>query len=353
MRDHIIKSILINFLALKLNEFLMHIRLPAFLLSLLLFTVLTSFEYRSVSNEPREKIKKAFRIMVISDLNSSYGSVNYSDDVKAVIAQLSVIRPDMILCGGDMVAGQKASLSEENIDAMWAGFKTSVLDPIQRLKIPFGFTMGNHDASPAYLTDRRISKTFWLDNADATGLSFVDSTHYPFYYSYIKNKVFFMSWDAAGAQINPEVFNWMSRQLSGKAALKARLRILTGHLPLYAIVDSKNKPGEVNSDPETALAFFKAHGLDLYISGHQHAYYPAEKQGIRFLNAGCIGDGARKLIGDETDPKKTYTIIEIPRRRAGKFSYKTYMPQSNTEIDLKSLPDSIFGFNGISRLEGN
>lgn len=157
-----------------------------------------------------------------------------------------------------------------------------------------------------------------------------------------------ISWDAAGAEIKPEVYTWMKAQLKGKIARKARLRILVGHLPLYAIVDSKNKPGEVNSDPEAALKFFKTYGLDLYISGHQHAYYPAKKDGIRFLNMGAIGDGPRKLIGNDGEARKSYTIIEIPVRKAGTFTYKTYTPDHEI-ISASSLPDSVVGFNGISR----
>ncbi|WP_276362607.1 metallophosphoesterase family protein [Daejeonella sp. H1SJ63] len=339
----------------------MKLRLSAIPAVLSLFLLFSSFistgNGQSYNHRPKdpsgipEKKHKTLRICVISDLNSSYGSTTYSNDVKALIKDLSSIKPDIIVCGGDMVAGQKATLTEENINAMWAAFKSTVLDPIQNLKIPFGFTVGNHDASPSYIKDRKLSRKFWIDNAESTGLSFVDSTHYPFYYSYIKDKVFFMSWDAAGAQISPEVFDWMKMQLNAKTARKAKLRILTGHLPLYAITESKNKAGEVNSDPEAALKFFKANGLDLYISGHQHAYYPAEKEGIRFLNAGAIGDGPRKLIGNDTPPRKSYTLIDVPLKRADQFRYRTFVPQSNIEIDLSSLPDSVIGFNGVSRLE--
>ncbi|SDM92533.1 Calcineurin-like phosphoesterase [Daejeonella rubra] len=332
----------------------MKINYTAILLSILLFILFSSFNFKSSASfqdEPAGKNNrkaKVLKICVISDLNSSYGSTSYSDDVKAVISQLDLIKPDIILCAGDMVAGQKASLSEENINAMWDSFKTTVLDPVRKLNIPFGFTVGNHDASPTYLTDRKLSQKFWKDNIEATGLDFVDSSHYPFYYSYIKNNVFFISWDAAGAKIDPEVYDWMKKQLNEKLAKKASLRILIGHLPLYAIVDSKNKAGEVNSDPEAALSFFNKNGIDLYISGHQHAFYPAVKDGIRFLNAGCIGDGPRKLIGNTTEAVKTYTLIEVPKRKPEKFSYKTYIPNTKAEIDLKSLPDSIIGFNGIS-----
>ncbi len=326
-----------------------------YLLVLLFFFILnplSALEHHDFPNDlakgKERKRNKGLKICVISDLNSSYGSTNYADEVKSVIGRLNEIKPDLILCAGDMVAGQKSSLTEDNISAMWNSFKNAVLNPINELKIPFGFTIGNHDASPSYLLDRTLSQKFWLENKIATGLNFVDSSNYPFYYSYIKDDVFLMSWDAAGAKVNPEIYQWMEEQLSTKQAQKAKLRILIGHLPLYAIVDSKNKVGEVNEDPEKALKFFKKHGIDLYISGHQHAFYPAIKEGIRFLNAGCIGDGPRKLIANKTEAVKTYTIIKIPKRKALNFTYNTYDAKHNLEIDVKSLPDSVAGFNGNS-----
>lgn len=334
----------------------MKLRPAHILVTLLTAAILTAFIADSPlqkTSPSARKIKKELRdrplkICVISDLNASYGSVTYPDEVAQVMRQLPGIDPDIILCSGDMVAGQKASLTEQNIQDMWAGFKATVLNPVSRLKIPFGFTVGNHDASPSFAKDRAISEAFWKENVKATNLTFIDSANYPFYYSYIKNNVFIMSWDAAGAEIKPEVYTWMKKQMESKIARHARLRILIGHLPLYAIVDSKNKPGEVNSNPEAALAFFKTYGLDLYISGHQHAYYPAEKSGVRFLNMGAIGDGPRKLIGHSAAAQKSYTIIEIPVKNARKFSYSTYTPGREL-VTLSSLPDSIIGFNGISR----
>src|SRR5690606_30502871 len=81
---------------------------------------------------------KPTRIAVISDLNSSYGSVHYNETITKVIKELAIIKPDIILCGGDMVAGQKRTLTEENILQMWKSFKETVLDPIQQLNIPYG-----------------------------------------------------------------------------------------------------------------------------------------------------------------------------------------------------------------------
>lgn len=245
-----------------------------FLFSPLLFVACGSGITPKKNGHPLQQ--KPTLIAVISDLNSSYGSVTYNEYVSNVIRELVTIKPDIILCGGDMVAGQKRLLTEGNIIDMWKGFKETVLAPIQQLNIPFGFTLGNHDASPTFFADRRIANQFWKENVAATNLDFVDSSHYPFYFSYIKENIFFISWDAAGAKVPAEVYSWMKAQLKTRIATKARLRILTGHLPLYPIVDAKNKPGEVNAAADSSLAFFIENGLDLYISGHLACILPRQ-----------------------------------------------------------------------------
>jgi predicted MPP superfamily phosphohydrolase len=314
-----------------------------------IFLIAFSTSFKAIDDLPQQKeVKnKPLKILLISDLNAGYGSLTYSSDVAAVIGQIAKIKPDLILCGGDMVAGQKASLTEQNINEMWQSFKTIVLQPIQKLKVPFGFTLGNHDASPGFSKDRAIAEKFWKDEQAASNLTFVDAKHYPFYFSYIKNNVFLMSWDATGAKIKPELYSWMKEQAQLPVAKNARLRILMGHLPLYAIVAAKNKAGEVNSNPDSAIAFFKTNHIDLYISGHQHAYYPAEKDGVQLLNLGCIGDGPRPLLGHTALAEKAYAIIEIPVKNPLNFSYKGFNPIANKEINNKSLPDSVIGFNGV------
>src|SRR5690606_32236391 len=150
---------------------------PGLNLYLLSFTALLALAFSIPKTDNQQlndnRKNRPLKICVISDLNSSYGSTTYSEDVKNVIGKLGSIRPDIILCAGDMVAGQKASLTEENINEMWAGFKSTVLNPTSELGIPFGFTVGNHDASPSYKLDRAISERFWKENVNAAGLTFV------------------------------------------------------------------------------------------------------------------------------------------------------------------------------------
>lgn len=306
---------------------------------------------RGDPDKPAKKTSRITKLLVISDLNSSYGSVTYSPEVSDVVSRIPAIDPDMILIPGDMVAGQKATLTESNIRNMWASFENTVLAPISATKKPLAITVGNHDASPGFKLDRRLAAEFWNTHKDKSNLQFVDDTHYPFYFSYKLNDIFFISWDAAASRIEPGVYEWMHEQLESKSAKSSQLQILMGHLPLYPIVESKNKPGEVNADPVYALDFFKKHGIDIYISGHQHAYYPARKQGISFLNSGCVGDGPRPLMGTNTPAQKTYTLIEIPARRPKRFTYKTYDAQSHQLVKPEQLPQSVAGFNGISYRE--
>ena len=133
------------------------------LLSIFLFFISVASKPRSAasSSSIKEREDKTLKIMVISDLNDSYGSVTYSVDVTAVIGEIKHIRPDIILCGDDMVAGQKASFTEERLNEMWESFDRHILRPVEGMGIPFGFTLGNHDASPGYLKDRAAARSFW------------------------------------------------------------------------------------------------------------------------------------------------------------------------------------------------
>jgi len=137
---------------------------------------------------------KNLKILLISDLNDNYGSVTYSKEVAETVAKIKALKPDLILCAGDMVAGQKQSLTPEQIHAMWQGFDETVMLPIARLNIPFAFTIGNHDASPNFLKERQAASTYWNNNKSKTGLTIVDDAHYPYFFSYIKNNVFIISW---------------------------------------------------------------------------------------------------------------------------------------------------------------
>ena len=87
---------------------------------------------------------KICRVYVISDLNGSYGSTNYSSKVREAIKFIINRGADLVISTGDHVAGQKRGL---NYQAMWDSFHQLVTIPLSKEKIPFLPSPGNHDAS--------------------------------------------------------------------------------------------------------------------------------------------------------------------------------------------------------------
>ena len=101
------------------------------------------------------------------------------------------LQPDLVLCAGDMVAGQKLGLTSNQLDAMWSAFDEQILQPLRTVEESFAPTMGNHDASNSrghsgYLfeLDRLHAQKCWRARQGSLGLTFVDA-HQGDYYCYV------------------------------------------------------------------------------------------------------------------------------------------------------------------------
>ncbi len=292
------------------------------------------------------------RVVVISDLNSAYGSTDYIDQVKQAIAFLPDWEPDLVLCGGDMVAGQDNTLKPAEIEAMWQGFDKHIAAPIRKTKLPFGFTIGNHDASGSsfggqstFENDRKAVIKYWNDPQHDPNLNFVDRGGFPFYYTFEQNEIFFLSWDASTAEIPSAQLKWAEKSLASEAAQKAKLRIAIGHLPLYAVSKGRETAGNYLEDAERLRALLEKYKVDTYISGHDHAYYPAHKGKLELLNAGVLGDGPRRLLSGDLAPNRTVTVIDIKLETA-EMIYTTYDMDTLKVIDQSTLPRYIDAPNG-------
>lgn len=85
-----------------------------FLFSLLLFIACDS---RIAPNAARNSVQRPTIIAVISDLNSSYGSVHYNETIPKVIKELAIIKPDIVLYAGDMGPGK----NEHSLKRIYSG----------------------------------------------------------------------------------------------------------------------------------------------------------------------------------------------------------------------------------------
>lgn len=292
------------------------------------------------------------RIVVISDLNSQYGSTTYEAEVSKAIALIPGWQPDLVLCGGDMIAAQKRELSEAQIQAMWVAFDREIAAPLRRQGIPFGFTIGNHDGSGArsqgkyiFERDRQLARDYWRNPEHNPGLQFVELANFPFYYSFIQKDIFYLVWDASTATINKEQLTWVENSLRSATAQEAKMRIVIGHLPLYAVAVGRDKAGEYLAHAEQLRSLLEKYGVHTYVSGHHHAYYPGKKGSLELLHTGALGSGPRRLLNSNLPPQKTLTIVDIDLKSQNTI-YTTYEMKSLSVLDIQTLPKMIIGPNG-------
>lgn len=292
-------------------------------------------------------VKGEVRIVVISDLNSQYGSTTYEREVDQAIKLIPGWQPDLVLCGGDMIAGQKRSLTQAQIEAMWSAFDTHIAAPLRQANIPFGFTIGNHDGSGSisqgkltFQQERDLASAYWNKPDHDPGLNFIDKANFPFYYSFKQQNIFYLVWDASTHIISPEQLAWVQQSLNSPEAKQAQLRLAIGHLPLYPVAVGRNSGGNFMAEGEKLQTLLETYNVHTYISGHHHAYYPGKKDQLELLHSGALGGGPRQLLNSNLPPRKTLTVVDITlTSQATKET--TYDMKTLEVIDIKTLPPSI------------
>ena len=303
-----------------------------------------------IFNPPRGDV----RIVVISDLNSAYGATTYEPEIDKAINLIPFWQPDLVICAGDMIAGQSLKLTPAQIQAMWLAFDQHVTKPLADGGFSFAFTLGNHDASSAqneqnqytFAQDRAIASQYWQNSLDNQKLDFVDSHHFPFYYTFEHQGIFFLVWDASSALIPPQQLAWVEESLASSVAQTAKMRLVIGHLPLYGVSEGRDRPGEVLANSETLQSLLEQYNVHTYISGHHHAYYPAYKGNLQLLNAGVLGQGARSLIAGDFPPSHTLTIVDINFDSQELTTYTTYNMKTLELINNSQLPPYLNSHNG-------
>jgi Icc-related predicted phosphoesterase len=292
---------------------------------------------------------------VISDLNGAYGSTDYDPEVDQAINLMPLWQPDMVVCGGDMVAGQNPSLTADRITAMWQAFDQHVAAPLRQQGIPYGFTLGNHDASSArgvrsqylFQKERDLAAAYWRSPAHHPGLTFIDRSHFPFYYTFELGGIFFMAWDGSSSQLGPEQLAWIEQALASPVAQAAKARLVLSHLPLYAVAVGRDEPGEVLANAPQLQALLERYQVHTVISGHHHAYYPGHRGKLQLLHAGILGSGARPLIDSRLPTRKVLTVLDVDFNRPELTTYTSYDMATLNLINPSELPRFLAGHNGL------
>ncbi|HSP82523.1 MAG TPA: metallophosphoesterase, partial [Gillisia sp.] len=304
----------------------------------------------TAKNSPELPIRGDVRIAVISDLNSGLGAADYEWQVDSIINRIPRIwKPDLVISGGDMVAGMGINDTVQ-LQKMWDGFDKHIAQPLRDSNIPFAFTLGNHDGTHSHPVERNFTRNYWNKPENKPGLDFVDATHFPNYYSFVKDEIFIVSWEASSSEITAENLKWMKEQFQTKEAQDAKLRFVMGHMPLYSSAQERDSKGNVLANSEELRRLLEENNVHTYISGHQHAYYPARRGALELLNTGAAGSGERSWLTMDKKPVNTVTIMDIFHKR-DTIVYSTYIIKEKNAADMqlfdqKELPSAMFGVNG-------
>ena len=286
--------------------------------------------------------ERPLRIAVIGDINASYGTVGYGPEVGAAVRRIIEIDPDLVIGVGDLIAGQQTrpQLQRDRLEAMWRAFDEEVLAPMEAAGIPFVPVPGNHDASasPGFDLEREIFREQW--DRHRPGLAFVGAEEghdFPFRYAFDLGDVRFAILDATTVgPLNAGQRDWLSAVL-GAREVSPRTRVVAAHLPIHAFAQGREK--EILADAELE-ALLVARGVDLFLSGHHHAFYPGYSGGVRYVSQGALGSGPRRLIGETNRSAKSFTLLEIDPE--GNIDIRAFAaPDFASAIDVRSLPAEI------------
>ena len=257
------------------------------------------------------------KLGLISDLNGSYGSTSYGSAVKRGVSLLLQQQPDLVLCAGDMVAGQQRSLTSAQLQAMWAGFEHSVRSPLEQAGIALLPAIGNHDGSSqkhqghwVYAREREQAALFWNKHHGDLSSGFIDMDLFPFQYAWRRPGLYVVVIDASSANVDSSQRQWIETALNSTDRNPDDLCLVMGHLPLTAFSEGRARPGECIADPWGLADLLRRSRVDLVISGHHHAWYPSESMGLRLLSLGAMGSGPRRIIGSGVTAPPSLTILE-------------------------------------------
>ncbi|MBE1283510.1 MAG: hypothetical protein GJ676_09370 [Rhodobacteraceae bacterium] len=278
---------------------------------------------------------EAVRIVVISDLNGSYGSTDYSAHVHRAVSAIIALSPDLVVSTGDMVAGQRNPLlSEHEVRAMWDAFHAAVTDPLAMAGIPLAVTPGNHDASDykGFEQERRLYAEQWKDRRP--DVKFVDEDDYPFFYAFDIGPARLVSLDATTiGRLDKAQMSALAHVFDGAGPA----RIVFSHMPLWPFTEGRET--HIIGDPDLEDLLERL-DVDLHLSGHHHAFYPGHLDQLSVIAQAELGGGSRRLIGTERPGPKTITLLDI--EADGRIQVSALQaPDFQTPMDVRTLPERL------------
>ena len=289
-------------------------------------------------------------LALISDMNGRYGSTFYSERVDAAVGAIVRTQPDAVLSAGDMIAGQKQPKFDRDwLDRMWAVFDETVARPLAQGGIPLLQTPGNHDGSglPDFALERERFAHYWSGRAPEGAI--LPGSEWPRRYAARLGEVLLVAFDGTRPGPLPaEELGFLQHMLQRYGADSA-CTLVMGHLPMWPL--ARGREHEIITEP-ALLDTLHAHGVDAYVSGHHHVYYPGvDDAGMLHLAVGALGGNALAFSGDHLRQSHSFALLECGTDAINTLALEA--PHFDRPVPAERLPGSVSGPLGtLRRLDG-
>jgi predicted phosphodiesterase len=202
-------------------------------------------------------VAKPVRFAILGDRTGGH-----QDSIhEKIVAEVAKAKPEFVITVGDHIEGYEQT-DTAKLDEEWQEYKAIVAS----LKVPFYYTPGNHDIT--------------YDNALGTYERNAGKPYYSFDYKGLHFVVLDASrWESSDS-LPAEQLDWLAADLA-KAA-KATYTFVFFHKPFWAASVAEGKH-------DTLHSLFKTYGVDAVFNGHNHYYYTATYDGIKYTAIGSSG----------------------------------------------------------------
>ena len=230
------------------------------------------------------------RLVFYTDIHAD-GTAQTSQALAMAAMAINAQRADLVLCGGDMIAGG-ASLTPDQAAPRWDAY----MDMVRAIEAEHHAVIGNHDlvgvrpsdGSEALSDPRR-------DFKQRLGLRQSHGTFDALGYRFILLDSLRVSEDAHRYHgwVSSEQIAWLRELLSSIAAATPIVLVL--HMPLLTTFFSATRgatfeapPNRVVINNTEVLKLFAGHNLILVLQGHLHVTEALHWRGTTFLTGGAV-----------------------------------------------------------------
>ena len=289
-------------------------------------------------------------IAFIADLNGHYGSASYDPRVSDAVGTIVGLGPDLVISVGDMVAGQKQPwLDSHRLQLMWHAFNYTVADPLLKAGIPLVVTPGNHDGSafPGFALEREHFDTQW--HARTPELDILPGSEWPRRYAARMGKLLLLGFDGTRPGKLPDEERLFVERMLLRHSATATATIVFSHLPMWPL--ARGREEEIIDDPEL-LALLHRDGVDVYASGHHHAYFAGtDEAGMVHLGVGALGGNARAFSGSARRQPFSFAQLTLEGGEVAVTAWAA--PTFEEVVPPGELPPAVAGPLGtLRRMEG-